>query len=269
MTPPDQPDNVVDPPTPAPAVNVKAIASELLHVGARIDAFKARQAELRAQLETVAVARWEEEGAAPSWKVPRLGTVSLIGCDPDPQVNVTNDDAYVEWLLANHPTEVNVVITIPGTITNETTDAILATMLSIGCRVDYETSAPFFAKLVKEGRADADAGELWEAETGQIIPGVTVTQEPNPSLRVTLLAEAKARARAVIDNVLAEPGSPNDPDALPAPDDDVDTNGDAPPPDDEGPDHTSTIELGDPEDTRDEVPGPAGLEADPVTRELP
>jgi hypothetical protein len=73
----------------------------------------------------------------------------------------------------------------------------------------------------------------------------------------------------VIDNVLAEPGSPNDPDALPAPDDDVDTNGDAPPPDDEGPDHTSTIELGDPEDTRDEVPWPAGLEADPVTRELP
>lgn len=246
---------------PATRINARGLLTEVLHIDAKLDAYKTRRAELRGLLETEALARYEAEGAAPSWKVARLGSATLCAADADPVVNVTDDDAYAEWVLNNHPTEAEVVLRIPGPLADaDQVRELVAVLTTIGCRVDIEPAAAFLAAIEKTGRADTEAGILID-KSGEIVPGVTVTKKA-PYLRVTLDAEAKARARAQIDDVLDAGGagdlqgytdtaaaelvstlaalSPRDEQA-----DDDEGAGDAPPPD-EGPEHVTTIEVGDP-----------------------
>lgn len=249
-------------------VNARALLAEVLHIDARMSAYKARREELRDELSAEALRRYEAEGAAPSWKVPRLGTATLAAVDSEAVTDVTDDDAYAEWVLNTHPTEAELVIRIPGHLTDsDQLKAVVATMVTVGARVDIEPAPAFLTALVKTGRADPDAGILI-AEDGEIVPGVTVTKK-DPYLSIRLTPEAKARARQQIEALLGS-AEGNDlqafSDAAAADvlgtlvdlraEGEEEGAGDAPPPDDDdlGPERTSTIVIGDPELEQVEAP---------------
>lgn len=255
-----------DTPTPpARKINVQQTLAELLDIDAKIAAWKDRRDGLRSDLSAAALERWHADGAIPSWRVPRLGSATLVGAETEPTVNVTDDDAYAQWVLTSHPTEAELVVSLPRwAATDESIARALAVILAASAEttiripgptfanndevqascaqliiagtatIDAEVQPAFLAALVAGGLADAESGQLIEAE-GEIVPGVTVTAK-EPTLRVTLNAEAKARAKATIDAVVDDPDRQHDDEGA----------GDAPPPD-EGPKRTTTIEIGDPE----------------------
>lgn len=185
-----------------PDLPVQTILAELLHTTARIDALTKRKDELRAILAAEARRRWEAEGAAPSWKVPRQGTATLAATDSDPEVTVTDPDTYAAWLAAEHPTEVEQIITLdPSRLdaldddTRDQVGAALATLLNApGAQFTLRPRPAYLTALVKAGRLDVDAGQLI-SEDGELVPGVTVHPK-EPYLSVRLNPEAKARARA-------------------------------------------------------------------------
>lgn len=271
-------------PDPAPPINVQQVLAELLHVGAKIDALNARKTELRATLEAEALRRWESDHAVPSWKVPRLGSATLAAVDVDPDISVTDDNVYVEWLVENYPTEVDQVVEIPGAVLARAADdpaaaaaiaAVSALIVAVpGVRFAYHHEPAFLKALVAGGRADVESGRLADAN-GVLVDGITVTAK-RPYLSVRAHPEAKARARAELDAVTPPPI------AVDIAVDDQFTDkaeaaaavmatlagdraedegaGDAPPPEPapdpapaappepaEGPERTSTITIGDPE----------------------
>lgn len=272
----------------APAVNPRGILTELLDVTARIDALTTRKTELRQLLEAEARRRYDEDGAVPSWKVPRLGTATLAAVDAEPNVDIVDAGAFATWLVDVYPTEVEQVITIAGTTLADNPkvapavppqavegaalepfggyalqEVITALAALPGVTVAMVPRTKILDVIVAGGLADADSGHLVD-ESGAIVDGVTVTPK-TPYLSVRLNAEAKARARAALDVLdlpkMADPGYPiADAATLEARDVDEDEGaGDAPPPDEapapaEGPERTSTITVGDPEPTPDADP---------------
>lgn len=197
-------------PDETPAVNPRGILTELLDVTARIDALTARKGELRQLLEAEARRRYAEDGAVPSWKVPRLGTATLAAADAEPNVDIVDAGAFATWLVDVYPTEVEQVITIAGTTLSDNPsvmpgaeglyplqDVVTALAAVPGITVALTPRTAILAVIVASGLADAETGHLVD-QGGAIVDGVTVTPK-TPYLSVRLNAEAKARARAALD----------------------------------------------------------------------
>ena len=181
-------------------MDVKRKLAELLEVEGDLDARKVRKTELRAELEAEALTRWREEGAAPSWKAPGLGSASLCGTDSREPV-IRDAAAWEAWAAANHPESVTLVLRLPAgalgspddELHQRLADALVEFARQHGGTLSTEVEPLLLSALSKTGAATPD-GRL-VAKDGDLVAGVEV-REKEPYLRVVLDKEAKARARA-------------------------------------------------------------------------
>ncbi len=176
-------------------MNVQVLLSELLETDARMAALKARRDELRSTLAEEAAKRYAEDGAVPSWKVPRLGTATLAGTDST-ETQVTDEAAYAEWARVDRPESVVYELVMPATVVDDHAEALASLEGAPGVTSAFRVHPGVLSGLVASGRADPDAGKLI-AEDGQIIPGVRVSRK-EPYLSVRLTPEAKRRALAQV-----------------------------------------------------------------------
>jgi hypothetical protein len=143
----------------------------------------AKEAALREQLTADARAEFEEQGTAPTWRLPDIGTVTLPVSNE--AVYVTNEAALVEWAKRDWPTEV----------------------------VTVEKIRPAFLQVLLSNVA-VPAGEVAvDSGSGEIIPGLSVRPAGTPgslSFRPTPLAKqvAAAGAERLMESVEKAIGEP-------------------------------------------------------------
>jgi hypothetical protein len=174
-------------------MNVQQLLSELLTIEAQMGALKARKDELRGDLDTEARRRWDEDGAVPSFKVARLGSATLAGCDKT-TTEVVNPEAYAAWARGAREESVALVLRIPAPVIDAHADALASLQGAEGIAEEWQVHPAVLNGLVAAGRTDPDAGILIE-ETGEVVPGVRVSLK-DPYLTVRLDPEAKRRALA-------------------------------------------------------------------------
>lgn len=146
-------------------------------------AAKAKAAKLRDDLTADARAEYAEQGTAPTWRLPDIGTVSLPVSKET--VYVTDEQALVEWAKRDWPGEV----------------------------VTVESIRPAFLKVLLENVAVAAGEVAVDSGTGEIIPGLAVRVAGTPgslSFRPTTDAKAVAAAGAerLIESVEQAIGGP-------------------------------------------------------------
>lgn len=179
-------------------MDVKGKLELLLEVEGDIEARKAVKAELRGELAAEAIRRWEEEGAAPSWKAPSLGTASLCGTDSREPV-VVDRPAWEAWAAENHPESVELVLRLPvGALKAEPRLAVnlVEFARNAGGYVSTEVASLLLGALSSKGVATPD--DRLVTEEGELVDGVEFHPK-EPYLRVVLDKAAKARARAAFD----------------------------------------------------------------------
>jgi hypothetical protein len=119
--------------------------AEHVHAIARLEALAAeassRAAKLREDLATQAATEWTEQGAAPTWRMPDVGTVTLPVSKTAPVVD--SAPHLAAWVADRWPTEVEPVV------------------------------RPAFMTALK-GRLVCEGGVVVDAETAEIVPGMGV-----------------------------------------------------------------------------------------------
>jgi hypothetical protein len=136
----------------------------------------ARAAQWKARLAADARAEFEEQGTAPTWRLPDLASVWLPVSHET--VHVADPEAFAKWVQATHPGEVETVVQV---------------------RPAFQTAT------VQAARVDGE--QVLDAE-GTVIPGLAVKAGGEPlalQMRATdgakpVLAEA---AETVLANVAA------------------------------------------------------------------
>lgn len=196
--------------SPLAGANVRTLTQRLCEVEAVMAVVGQLSATLRAEVLDRAVARWAEDGAAPTYRVPGFGAISLSV----PQQKVVVDDAgeFASWVAQRYPDEVvaNVTIAVPTPLLEELLERIRADVdevsAELSARVDVR---PQFAKrLLEQNVAVADSGDTRAAidtGTGEVVAGVKVIPGADPdnpdapkprSISVRLDPQAKADAEA-------------------------------------------------------------------------
>lgn len=172
MTPGTSVDVNVRPTTIADAVVLHA------RLGALGDWVKARQAAVRGFVEDRALARMEEDGAAPTWRVDG-GTALLT--DPAPRPSIVDVEAFGRWYareVAEHdPDRAGDVVTfgpvIRRTVASATSDALLDFLANI------EDHGPDRAAATLADLVDVeDRWELSETLLDDLLTGKTGTVDP-------------------------------------------------------------------------------------------
>lgn len=135
----------------------------------------ARAGKLRADLAVDAAAEWEEQGTAPTWRMPEIGTVSLPVSKTMPVVD--SPTLLASWVGKHWPSEVEPAV------------------------------RPAFLSALK-GRLVCDDDAVVDAQTGEIVPGMSVRAGGQPrGLTIKLAADAKAicadAAVAALDHLMA------------------------------------------------------------------
>ncbi len=175
-------------------MNVGERLADLLEVQAQLDALEDKRRALRSELVQEAIQCWEQDGAAPTWRVPGLGTACLAGVDST-EVVVVDDKRYAEWASLVHPEATTIVLRIPvAALEGARVDlaGLLATALpGAGTKTTLEVDPLLIKSLSKT--AVAHEGSLF-TEDGAV-EGVKVVPK-TPYLSVRLASEAKARAKA-------------------------------------------------------------------------
>jgi hypothetical protein len=158
------------------------VAAELLAVEAELAGIEAQKKALRAELADRAAAVHKSEGAAPSWKMPALGSVTW--CVPTERpVVVADPPALLAWAEVSRP---------------EAIERAVASWL--------------VNELAKTSTALPD-GSLVTPD-GEQVPGLLLGPPKNPYLAVRIDAEAKARAAAAVARPPADQHDPDDDDEL-------------------------------------------------------
>lgn len=154
-------------------------------------AARAKATKLRDDLTADARAEYAEQGTAPTWRLPDIGTVSLPVSKET--VYVADEQAFLDWAQQFHSGEVETVTRV---------------------------RASFRALLLAECRGEGDM-VVWMRE-GALVPGLAVREGGQPgslSFRPNAVAKAVAAAGAerLVESleqqigqpvVLAEPGEP-------------------------------------------------------------
>lgn len=138
---------------------------------------KLEAAAIRAAIEADAKAELAEQGTAPTWRLPDLGTVALSVSHE--AVVVADEDAFTKWVAERYPTEVVQVL-----------------------RVRPAWRAGF---LDRAGAYPAAVGELVavDPETGEIVPGLVVRPGGQPvGITIRPSTEAKQVYAAVAERSL-------------------------------------------------------------------
>jgi hypothetical protein len=137
---------------------------------------KDRAGALMAELEGEALAELEATGAAPTWRIPGLGSVPL--CLSSPRVEVVDEAAYLRWVGWRHPSEIEEILRV----------------------------RPAFDEWLR--KALAKRGDPPCDDQGEVIPGLAFRPGGQPrgvQLRpeATAKAGAAAAARAYLDGMPA------------------------------------------------------------------
>lgn len=196
-------------------MRVDLVIRKLLTATAEKTGAERRIALLRDQLDREARRRYSEEGAAPTWKAPRLGVVRLDPKDAKPYVD--DAQAFANYVAERHPDEVEATITLPAASLEAAIDAL--DFAGVGdYRALLEVREPFRTKLLEELKVETTAAvdpspsgdspvevaysalRLLDETTGEVeaVAGVKV-HPPGATLVVTLDRDAKARAIADAD----------------------------------------------------------------------
>jgi hypothetical protein len=200
---------------PMDTASVAQLTARLCEVEAGMAVLGKLGADLRAAITKRATSRWREDGAAPTYRVPNLGTVSLP--IPQPKVVVDDMDAFASWCADHYPHQVTCVVTISDIAPDylgETIDKareIAPTDVVRGGVVP----APAFVKGLLDHATVAE-GLALAAGSGDVIDGVKVIaggdpakadspQPTNVSVRLDpqAKADAEAQATARLADVLA------------------------------------------------------------------
>ncbi len=171
-------------------MNVGERLEELLEVQAQLDALEDKRRALRSELVQEAIQRWEEDGAAPTWRVPGLGTACLAGVDST-EVVVVDDKAYAEWASLVHPEAATIVLRIPVAALEGGEIDFGEVLAGVPVAMDLEVDPLLIKSLSKT--AVAHDGLLFTKDGA--VEGVKVVPK-TPYLSVRLASEAKARAKA-------------------------------------------------------------------------
>lgn len=149
-----------------PAVNRFEKISWLLMLEQVAAAARARAAELRDDLTADAQAEYAEQGTAPTWRLPDIGTVTLpISAE---RVVVDDEQVLTGWVTAFHPDEVETLTRV---------------------------RPAFLTALLAECRGD-EGGVVWMRE-GALVPGLAVRPGGQPqSLSFRPSPDAKRVAAA-------------------------------------------------------------------------
>lgn len=106
----------------------------------------ARAAAAQGQLEDQARAEHTEQGIAPTWRIPGIGTASLAICQDS--VSVVDPAAYAKYVEVRYPTEVTTT-----TVVNPAFDRLLrARLAKSGAVCDREGSVVPGLQFVPGGR---------------------------------------------------------------------------------------------------------------------
>lgn len=113
-------------------------------------AARAKAAKFREELDAAARAEYAEQGTAPTWRLPDIGTVSLPVSKET--IYVTDEAVLVEWAKRDWPGEV----------------------------VTVEKIRPAFLRVLLETVAVAAGEVAVDAGSGEIIPGLAVRAGGTP-----------------------------------------------------------------------------------------
>lgn len=152
---------------------------EVLRLEGLAVAARNRAQEHRAALTEDARAELEREGAAPTWRVSDIGTITLPVSKEQPFV--FNEAVFLAWCKERHPDQVEHVERVRG--------AFQASLLS---------------------GAFIEEGDVVDGQSGEIVPGVAVRPGGQPqALTIRATPEARALFEAdgarLLDDLLAIP----------------------------------------------------------------
>lgn len=85
-------------------MNRTQLTTAVIWLDAIAEAAKAKSAELRADLAADAKAEYEEQGTAPTWRIPDVATVSASVSHEAAYVD--DERAFVRWVTERYPDEV-------------------------------------------------------------------------------------------------------------------------------------------------------------------
>lgn len=198
-------------------VNVLTITERLCEASAQVEVLGRLVATLRGELTARAIARWREDGMAPTFRAPGLGIVSLTV--PQSKVVVDSADEFACWVADNHPSEVAGAIHITGIPTDRLAGLLeqmqAAAVDGVKVTASMAVSEPYAKRLLEHDVAVADDGkttQVVDTKLGVAVLGVKVIAGADPrvpegpqptSIRVLLDAQAKADAAAQADVRLA------------------------------------------------------------------
>jgi hypothetical protein len=151
-------------------MTIKDDLAELCQLEARIAALTVRKNTLRATLLDIGLKTLEDQGAAPTWRVPSYGTVGLT--NPEPKPVVVDPDVLMAWLVERY-----------GEDPVETIRRLRPGWLE------------GFWPLCSTVKATCAV----VSEDGELIPGVVSQASGKPNLFVRLSKEAKLAAQVDLD----------------------------------------------------------------------
>lgn len=155
---------------------------EVLRLEGLADAARQRAQDHRDALAADARDELDREGAAPTWRVSDIGTITLPVSQPTPFVH--HPAAFLAWCKQRYPDAIEHIEQVRGSFQT----ALLA------------------GALLEEG-------EVIDGGTGEVIPGVSVRPGGVPkALTIRATPEAKAVFAAIgarlLDDLLAGPDEP-------------------------------------------------------------
>lgn len=136
-------------------------------------AAKKKAAALREQLNADARSEYEEQGTAPTWRLPDIGTVILPLTTETPYI--ADIEAFTKWTKERHPEQVEHIEQLRTT---------------------------FVAALL--ARVELDDGQVIDTTTGEIVPGIGVREGGLPkSLSITPGKTARLLIAAHAEDMIA------------------------------------------------------------------
>ena len=190
-------------------VPIRTLAERVCEVEAHLAVLAELGSRLRAELVERAVGTWRADGVAPTYRIPGLGTVTLVV--PKTKVAISDPEAFGSWCAQHHPAEVRAHITltdVPPENLDRLLEEVRAWQLDDTGRSRFTLAAavqvtPGFPPTVLD--AALVLGDVAANPDGVPIDGVTVHPGPDPSslegpqprtVSVRLEAQAKADAAA-------------------------------------------------------------------------
>lgn len=173
-----------------------------------------RKGEVTGWLRATALERKEQDGASPTW---RFDTGSVLLTDPKPQPKISDRETFARWYDDRHPGQVvwrhEVTVNDPDLFVDmieklEANPYVSLLVEGITRLVEYEQVAHLPGDAldtvtgdpsIKLVQTDKDQWTLIDTDTGEAVPGVTVTPPGQPQIQVRPSTDTKTRLREELD----------------------------------------------------------------------